>query len=46
MAGVAMGMLWAAYALGLFAYCLFKGYNVTPGEMLSSTWPPVVGATK
>ena len=41
MAGVAVGLMWAAYAGILYAYILLKGYNVSPKELFSpTTWPP------
>jgi hypothetical protein len=40
MAAIGIGLVWAAYTAGLYGYCLFRGYNVTPAQLLSSTWPP------
>jgi len=41
MAGIIIGVLFLAYTYGLYGYCLLRGYNVTPGQLFSSTWPPV-----
>ena len=40
MAAVGIGTLWIGYFLGLWGYCLVRGYNISPKELLSSTWPP------
>lgn len=42
MVGVAIGVLFLSYSVGLYAYCLIRGYNVTLTQLFSSTWPPVV----
>jgi hypothetical protein len=43
MAGIGIGLLYLAYAFGLYGYCLFQGYNVTPKMLFSTTWPPPKG---
>lgn len=40
MIAVGIGLVWLAYATGLYGYCLVRGYNITPKQLLSSTWPP------
>lgn len=40
MAGIAIGLLWGAYTLGFYGYCLSRNYNVTPKMLLSPNWPP------
>lgn len=40
MAGLGIGLIWIAYTGGLYGYCLFRGYNVTPKQLLSHSWPP------
>lgn len=44
MAALAIGIVWIGYATGFWGYCLIRGYNVTPKQMLSPSWPP--GSTK
>lgn len=39
MGALAMGLVWVAYYAGLYGYCLVRGYDVTPKELLSPTWP-------
>lgn len=46
MPAIGIGLVWVAYSAGLWGYCLIRGYNVTPKQLLSPTWPPVpVSAT-
>lgn len=40
MAAIGIGLLWSAYTLGFYGYCLFRGYDVSPKELLSPNWPP------
>lgn len=40
MAALGIGLVWVAYTTGLYGYCLFRGYDITPKELLSSSWPP------
>lgn len=35
-----MGLAWVSYFWGFYGYCLLRGYDVTPRQLLSSTWPP------
>jgi len=49
MAAIGIGLVWASYTAILYGYCLFKGYDVTPQQLLSPSWPPgasVVSAGK
>lgn len=49
MAAIGIGLVWASYTAVLYGYCIFRGYNVTPAQLLSSEWPPgasVVAAGK
>ena len=41
MAALGIGVIWLGYGIGLYGWCLFKGYEITPKDLLSSTWPPV-----
>lgn len=38
---VAVGMLlgWLSYSGGLFGWCMFRGYNVTLGQLMSPVHP-------
>jgi hypothetical protein len=38
MAAVGVGIVWAAYFLGLYGYCLVRGYNITPKQLLATNW--------
>lgn len=40
MVAIGVGLAWAAYFGGLYGYCLVRGYNVSPKQLLSKTWPP------
>ena len=44
MAALGIGVSWVAYSAILYGYCLFRGYNITPKQLMSRTWPP--GAAK
>ncbi len=46
MAALAIGLVWAGYTTVLYGYCLFRGYNITPKQLLSPTWPPGSTAAK
>lgn len=47
MAGIAIGLVWLSYGTMLYGYCLFRGYNVTPKQLLDmKTWPPGTKAAK
>lgn len=43
MVGIAFGLVWVGYTAGLYGYCLLRGYNVTPKQLLSPQWPPFKG---
>lgn len=34
-----MGLAFAAYTLGIWGYCLVRGYNVPFTSMFGQTWP-------
>lgn len=46
MPAVGMGIAWFGYGLGLWGFCMVKGYNVTLAQLLNpvspyrATWPP------
>ena len=44
MTALSIGLLFAAYATGLWAYCLLRGYNITPAALFASAWPSTKGA--
>lgn len=35
--GLALG--WAGYAVGIWGYCLIRGYDVTFTDIFKTTWP-------
>lgn len=39
MVAIGMGLVFAAYAAGMYGYCLVRGYNVTFAELFGSKWP-------
>lgn len=40
MAGIGIGLVYLAYAAGLYAYCLFRGYDISVKQLFSRQWPP------
>lgn len=40
MAGLGIALVWMGYTGVLYGYCLFRGYNITPKQLLSKDWPP------
>jgi hypothetical protein len=40
MVGVGIGLIWVAYSAILYGYFLIRGYDITPKQLMSSTWPP------
>lgn len=49
MPAIGLGIVWAGYSLGLWGYCLIRGYNVTLGQLLDPrntvTWATIKGST-
>lgn len=43
MVGLGVGLLWLAYAAGLYGYFLIRGYDITPKQLVSTSWPPSKG---
>lgn len=39
MVPIGVGLLFGAYCLGMFGYCMTRGYNVTFPQMFAQTWP-------
>ncbi len=39
MAALGLGIFWAGYYLGMWGYCLVRGYNVPFTSMMGATWP-------
>lgn len=39
MTGIGMGLMFGAYTLGIWGYCLIRGYNVPFTSMFGQTWP-------
>lgn len=42
MVGIGIGLVFLAYTAGLYAYCLIRGYNISPKQLFSQNWPPTV----
>lgn len=40
MPAIAMGLGWLGYSLGLWGYCLVRGYDVTLWSLMSPLHPP------
>lgn len=40
MPALAMGLGYLGYSLGLWGYCLLRGYDVTLGSLMSPAHPP------
>jgi hypothetical protein len=38
MVAIGMGVLWAAYLIGIYGYCLVRGYDVPFGNLLKTSW--------
>lgn len=36
---IAIGIIFAAYTIGLWGYCLVRGYDVPMKSLFASTWP-------
>lgn len=41
MTAIGMGVMFAAYTIGMWGYCLIRGYDVTFMQMFAQTWPGV-----
>ncbi len=41
MPAIGIGLVWLAYAAGMYGYILMKGYNVSLKELMASQWPPL-----
>jgi len=39
MAAIGMGVVWVGYTLGLWGYCLVRGYDVSFSRLFSTNWP-------
>ena len=39
MTAIGMGLAFAAYTLGMWGYCLIRGYNVPFTSLFAQTWP-------
>lgn len=46
MVAIGFGLLWVSYSGGLWAYCLLRGYDITPAQLINplhpytGPWPP------
>lgn len=41
MVAIALGMVWGGYALGMWGYCLVRGYDVSFRDCFRAQWPGV-----
>lgn len=41
MVAIGMGLLFGAYAVGLYGYCLVRGYDVSFRDLFRMRWPGV-----
>lgn len=39
MMAVALGVAWAGYTVGIWGYCLVRGYDVPFSGLFHATWP-------
>lgn len=39
MTALGLGAAWAAYTVGIWGYCLVRGYNVTFVQLFKGVWP-------
>lgn len=44
MAAVALAVIWAGYAVGMWGYCLVRGYCITPANIVSPSFPAKMAA--
>lgn len=43
MVAVGMGLIWAGYAIGMWGYCLVRGYDVSFRDCFRTYWPGAAG---
>jgi len=36
---IGVGLAWAGYTLGIWGFCLVRGYNVSFMQLFKGTWP-------
>jgi hypothetical protein len=41
-----MGLVFAGYAIGIWGYCLVRGYNVRFTDVFAPAWPGATAAAK
>jgi hypothetical protein len=46
MVAIGMGLAFFAYAVGMWGYCLVRGYNVPFAQVFSARWSPGGAAPK
>jgi len=47
MAIIGIGLAWVSYTVGLYGYCLIKGYDISPKDLFNrEAWPPAEKAGK
>lgn len=45
MFALGLGVLYIGYSVGLYGYCVIRGYDISFVEMFVGPWPPTVGAS-
>lgn len=43
---IGLGMVWAGYTIGIWGYCLVRGYDVPFMKLFSGTWPGAAAKAK
>ena len=41
MVAIGMALVWAGYAVGMWGYCLVRGYDVSFMNVFGAAWPGV-----
>jgi hypothetical protein len=40
---IGLGLAWGGYTIGVWGYCLIRGYDVTFLQLFKATWPGTAG---
>jgi hypothetical protein len=46
MVAIGMALVFSAYAVGMWGYCLVRGYDVTFAQVFTSRWSGTAAAAK
>lgn len=41
---IGLGLAWAGYTVGIWGYCMVRGYDVTFAQCFKVTWPAAAPA--